>query len=230
MAKQTDNPATPAMAPVMVPIATITRNKKNYREHPRAQVEQIEHSLREFGQYKPVVLSRDSILIAGHGVLEGAIAEGRTEVAAVYMPFLADDPLADKLLIADNELYRQAEDNDRALTNLLKELSESEVGLDGTGFDEMMLANLVMVTRPESEIADFDAAKEWVGMPGMGEAERKTRVQLIVWCDTEEERNDALQLLEVDVVAKNRATVSIHWPAKDREVREDSSLEWVEGE
>jgi hypothetical protein len=77
-----------------------------------------------------------------------------------------DDPRALKLLAGDNEISRLAEIDDRALTDMLKEIKLADPdGLLGTGFDDAMLANLLFVTRPASEIADMDVAGQWVGMP-----------------------------------------------------------------
>lgn len=210
-----------------VPVDSLIHNPANYRSHPEEQLKHLQHSLTEFGWYRPIVVATDNVILAGHGVIEAAREAGHTEVPVYYVDFDSADPRAAKLMVVDNEVWHLAENDDRVLTNLLKELSQSETGLDGTGYDEMMLANLVMVTRAEEEIADFDAAAEWVGMPDMGEAERQTRVQLIVWCDTIEERNQALAILGAEKVSKKRNTISIQWPNKEREPREDSSLRFV---
>lgn len=57
-----------------------------------------------------------------------------------------------------------AEIDDRNLSEILKSINDKG-SLVGTGFDEMMLANLVMVTRPENEIKNINEAVEWIGMP-----------------------------------------------------------------
>jgi hypothetical protein len=121
---------TPALQVVMVPVLDIKRNPANYRHHPREQVAQLQHSIREFGQYKNAVLSSDGFLLAGHG-------EGREAVACVYMPFAADSPEARKLLVADNETVRGSEDDGTQLAALLADIQRtSETGLAGTGYDD----------------------------------------------------------------------------------------------
>ena len=143
-AAKTDVAQTPALSVVMVPVGDVTRNPRNYRSHPRAQVAEIERSLYEFGQYKPVVLASDGVLLAGHGVLEGALAKGDAQDAAVYMPFPADDPRAAKLMVADNELSRLAEDDGTALAALLADIQQQSVtGLEGTGHDAASLDRMI---------------------------------------------------------------------------------------
>ena len=146
----------PALSVVMVPVGDVTRNPKNYRAHPRAQVAEIERSLYEFGQYKPVVLASDGVLLAGHGVVEGALAKGDAEVAAVYMPFPADDPRAEKLLVADNETSRLAEVDQSGLAALLADIQQqSATGLDGTGFDTAGLDRMIGELAAQAPTLDF---------------------------------------------------------------------------
>jgi len=200
---------------------------ENYRSHPPDQLDHIKHSLTELGQYKNVVVKPDGTILAGHGVVTAARELGWEKIAVRV--FDGTPEQCRLLMIADNELSRRAEDDDRMLTELLKELN-TDIGLEGTGYDEAMLANLLLITRTEDEIPDFDAAAEWVGMPDMGEAERQVRYQLIIWCDTPDERQQAMDILGVDVVGGNRNTLSAHWPVREREIREDSSLRYVEGD
>ena len=215
--------------PVEKPLDWFKGNPENYRSHPAPQVEVLQESIRRFGVFRNVVARPDGTILAGHGILAAAQAEGLKSFPCII--FDGSDEEARALMVADNEQARLAVNDDRALTELLKSLSDAEPALlQVTGFDEMMLANLVFVTRPESEIRDFDAAAEWVGMPDMGEAQRQTRVQLIVWCDTDEERNDALQLLGVEKVTHKKNTISVHWPEKERGTRRDATLRFREKE
>ena len=157
------------MAPLPLMITDIALSElsdwpRNYRRHPAEQVTRLVHSLKRNGQRKAVVVQKKTNrIIAGHGVVEAARSLGWKEVRCDVWD--VDDEQAERYLIGDNELWRTAEDDDRLLTEMLKELNDTEIGLESTGFDEEMLANLLFVTRPASEIADFDAAEEWVGMP-----------------------------------------------------------------
>ena len=203
------------------PLDKLTANPENYRAHPPEQLAHIKHSLGKLGQFKNVVATPEGLLLAGHGVVEAARELGWETLAVhVFDGTKAEQRL---LMIADNEISRRADDDDRALTELLKELN-TDIGLEGTGYDEQILSALLLTTRNEDEIPDFDAAAEWVGMPDMGEEERQVRYQLIVWCDTPDERQQAMDILGVDTVGGNRNTISAHWPEREQEVRENSRL------
>jgi len=188
-----------------VALAKLTEHPRNYRKHTDDQVEHIGQSLTQHGQYRNVVIAKDSTILAGHGVVRAAKSIGWTSVSAIRMDLDPDSPQALKLLAADNELARFAEIDDRELTELLKEVKEfDEWGLEGTGFDDVMLASLVMITRPASEIKDSDAAAEWLGMPDYEPL--KNRLKVIVSFDNNEDRvefcktNDFMRLAGLDLV------------------------------
>jgi hypothetical protein len=127
-----------------VPIDSLTAHPKNYRSHPAEQIQAIRASIREFGQYRPAVVSKDSVVLGGHGVWEACKAEGHTEFDVHVMPFAANDPRAEKLLVVDNELSRLAVDDDKALAALLAEIQRTDAeGLQGTGWDDVALDKLV---------------------------------------------------------------------------------------
>lgn len=127
-----------------VPIDSLTAHPKNYRSHPAEQIQAIRASIREFGQYRPAVVSKDSVVLGGHGVWEACKAEGHTEFDVHVMPFAANDPRAEKLLVVDNELSRLAVDDDKALAALLAEIQRTDAeGLQGTGWDDGELESLL---------------------------------------------------------------------------------------
>jgi len=153
-------------APEEVAIGDLKPHPKNYREHTDDQLAHIEESIRANGVYRNVVIAKDGTILAGHGVVQAAMKMGMKTITVIRLPFASNDPRALKVLAGDNEISRLARVDDRELTNLLKEIADSpDYDLVGTGFDDRMLAALVMVTRPQDEIGDFDAAAEWVGMP-----------------------------------------------------------------
>lgn len=173
-----------------VRIEDLKPHPRNYKTHPQDQLDHLKASLDQYGQFRPVTLSEDGYIITGHGLVEAMEQRGDTMVAVFDTPFHHLDPKALKLMALDNEVGHRAEVDSRALSVLLKEVNEADT-LDGTGFDEVMLANLVMVTRPASEIADFDAAAHWVGLPEYEEGE--TALRISIQCNTEEERQEALR-------------------------------------
>lgn len=55
----------------------------NARTHSAGQINKLRSSLREFGFINPVIIDRDYNVIAGHGRIEAAKAEGISEVPCV---------------------------------------------------------------------------------------------------------------------------------------------------
>jgi len=122
------------------PVSELTANPDNYRHHPPGQIEQIKHSLQTLGQYKNVVITPEGVILAGHGVVQAA-AELDWQTIAVHV-FDGTEEQQRKLMVADNELSRMAEDDDAQLSQLLSAI-RAETGLEGTGFDDEGLAALL---------------------------------------------------------------------------------------
>jgi hypothetical protein len=122
-----------------------------------------------------------------------------------------------KVLTGDNEISHLSEKNDRLLTELLKEIKDNaEDGLLGTGYDEMMLANLLFVTRPESEISDINEAKEWVGMPEYQEGQET--IKIVVSFRNETDRDNFITLIgNPSLSGRNGQTWSLWWPPKEKD-------------
>lgn len=159
--------ATPAVEWITVPVDSLQPHPRNYRTHPEDQLEHICRSIQVHGFYRNVVVARDHTILAGHGVVQAARRLGIAEVPVRRLDVDPNDPRAIQVLTGDNEMGNLAEVDDRELTELLRELAADDLdNLLGTGFDAAQLAALVLVTRPESEIADLGAAGEWLGLPG----------------------------------------------------------------
>lgn len=188
---------------------------RNYQAHPDDELEHIMESIKTHGFYRNVVIARDGTILAGHGVTEAARRMGLERVPAIRVDYAPDDPRALKLLVSDNEIRHLAEVDDRALTELLRDLNETELGLLGTGYDPMMLANLAMVTRPAHEIEDLDAAAQWVGMPDY-EDKGEDRIQIIVNFANEEDRQEFCRILGIDAskIGDDGRQRSIWWPKR----------------
>lgn len=214
--------------PEAVDIADLKPHPRNYRSHPDDQLEHLVQSIREHGMYRNVVIARDGTILAGHGVVMAAAQMGAATIPVIRLNIDPDSPTALKVLTGDNEIEHLAEIDDRLLTELLKEIHDVDVaGLVGTGFDEAMLANLVYVTRPKSEIGTVDEAAQWVGLPPVhdnGEGPRASS-RLVVNFRNETDRQEFADLLDIKITAKSD---TIWWPPMDR--NDFSSVRFVEPE
>lgn len=120
---------------------TLTPHPENYRSHPDAQVEAIAQNISDLGMYSPVVIDTQDRILAGHGVTLGCISL-QLETIPVYV-FEGTEAAAKRLMVADNELSRGAEDSEEALAALLGEVAESYGDLRGTGWSKDALEELV---------------------------------------------------------------------------------------
>ena len=199
---------------------------KNYREHPADQLEHIVQSIKENGHYRNVVIAKDGTILAGHGVVKASKQLNLETIPVVRLDLAPDDPKAVKVLTGDNEIAHLGVVDDRLLSELLKEVKESDIdGLLGTGYDDAMLANLVMVTRDSSEIKDFNAAAEWVGMPDFEAATPSTR--LVLHFDDEQGRDSLIAELGVKVhkPAGEGSAWSAKWPPRPDDDRASKRIE-----
>lgn len=120
-------------------IEELIPHPKNYRQHPPNQVAALADSLRIHGQPKPVVITAENVILAGHGLVEAATLAGITTLeCSVYA---GQHP--DAYVIADNHTAETSVDDTHALVELLRELSEAEVDPRATGYDEDEIAALL---------------------------------------------------------------------------------------
>ena len=208
--KPTVNPS------VVVKIDVLKNHPRNYREHHDDQVNHLMQSIKQNGFYKNIVVSKDNTILAGHGIIKAAKKLGMTEISIIKLDIDPESPQALKILAGDNEVGRLAEIDDRSLSEILKKVKDDDIdGLLGTGYDEMMLANLVMVTRHGKEIADINEAAEWVGMPDY--EPKEDPIKITIQFRNEEDRETFANLSKMKRGKEGGTTWSCWWPPKEKE-------------
>lgn len=118
------------------------------RPHPdnprRGDVDAIAESIRTNGQYRPIVVqTKTNYVLAGNHTLAAMKKLRRKTIEVVYAD--VDAKTAKRILLVDNRTADLATYDDRALLELLHELSASDQALDGTGFDQEALDDLEFV-------------------------------------------------------------------------------------
>jgi len=205
-----------------VPLAQLRPHPRNYRTHPADQLAQIAASLREHGWYRPVVVARGDVILAGHGVVEAARGLGWTQAPVTRLDVDPESVAAMKVLAGDNMMPHLSVDDDRALTEMLREIQEKG-NLLGTGLDAAaQLAALAMVTRPAGEVRDKDHALAWLGMPQTENeaALDGSEFRVMVCLDSEARREEFLRLIGSPLVSKRTAAWwALYWPDRPRNVR-----------
>ena len=119
---------------VRVPIGELVPYARNARTHSESQIAQIRASLREFGFVNPVIIDSDRNIIAGHGRVLAAKAEGMTEVPCVLVEHLTDAQRR-AYILADNRLAEQSGWDTEMLALELGEIKAGGMDLALTGFD-----------------------------------------------------------------------------------------------
>lgn len=107
--------------------------ENNAKIHGTEQIEQLRRSLREFGFVSPVLIDEEHNLIAGHGRVEAARAEGMTEVPYVTVSELSEAQRR-AYIIADNRLAEMGEWDAARLKFEMEELSSLSFDTSLTGF------------------------------------------------------------------------------------------------
>ncbi len=120
---------------VMRPVAQLIPYVRNARQHGHEQILQLRASFREFGFVAPLLIDGENNLIAGHGRLMAAKAEGLAEVPCVLVEHLTDTQRR-AYILADNRLAEHATWDEELVSLELKELQIAGFDFNLTGFDE----------------------------------------------------------------------------------------------
>lgn len=91
----------------MINIEELIPYVNNARTHSEKQINKLRSSLREFGFVNPVLIDSKKNVIAGHGRIAAAKAEGIKKIPCVYVDYLTD---AEKkaYILADNRMAMDA--------------------------------------------------------------------------------------------------------------------------
>jgi len=146
----------PALADLLVPIASLKLDKANARKHSARNLDSIAESYRTFGQQKPIIIAPDCVVVAGNGQLAAAQKLGWTHIAAVVTN-LAGAALR-AFALADNRTAELAEWDDDALAKALAAIQDADPLLvQAVGFSEAEIAELL---GPKDGLTDPDAVPE----------------------------------------------------------------------
>ncbi|WP_208402069.1 site-specific DNA-methyltransferase [Halalkalibacterium halodurans] len=127
--------------------------QNNARTHNKEQLLKLRSSLREFGFVNPVLIDKDYNIIAGHGRVAAAKAEGIKDVPCVMVEHLTE---AQKkaYILADNRLAMDAGWDNELLAIELESLKGLNFDLNLTGFEAAEIDELF------SNIHDKDVADD----------------------------------------------------------------------
>lgn len=122
----------------LVPITDVRPLDRNPRRHPERQLAELVKSIEQFGQYRPLVVDEDGMILAGNG-LHVALGRAGVEQVSVYRMTGLSESQKTKLVLADNRTGDLSNDDFDVVEAMLSELSDFEV----PGYDPDMLRSLV---------------------------------------------------------------------------------------
>ena len=139
----------------LVNIDRLVPYQNNARTHSPEQINKLRASLREFGFINPVIIDRDFGVIAGHGRIAAARAEGITEVPCVFADHLTE---AQKkaYILADNRMALDAGWDEDMLRVEIEALQGADFDLMLTGFDDKELSDFFGTDDDDAKDDDFD--------------------------------------------------------------------------
>lgn len=139
------------------------------KHHPRnanhGDVEAIKKSLAVNGWYGSVVANQSTkhILAGNHRVM-AAKALGWETVPVQWVDVTPEEEL--RILVVDNRTTRIGQDDTTKITDILAELSNTSIGLDGTGYSagdlDALIDSLTGTGEPEELLTDPDEVPEEV--------------------------------------------------------------------
>ena len=134
--------------------------ENNAKLHPEQQIDQIVHSIKEFGFNDPIAIWRDNVIIEGHGRLIAAQRIGMDQVPVVRLDDLTDEQRKAYTLI-HNKLTMNSDFDAEILSLELAGIDEIDMSEYGFDLDELEEPDEIF----EDEF-ELDESKEPVAKQG----------------------------------------------------------------
>ena len=139
--------------PALVPLLVSVGDVQPWPDNPNnGDVDLIAESMRVNGVFTPIVAQRSTrYILVGNHRYAALLMLGESQVPVVWVD--VDDEKAQRIAVVDNGASKASTMDLGLLTPILDDLSDTELGLLGTGYSEQFLANLHL----DNEIAlDLD--------------------------------------------------------------------------
>jgi ParB-like chromosome segregation protein Spo0J len=130
----------------IVALAQLAPHPRNYKQHPKAQIDNLVLSLQRFGQGRSIVVQdgpEKLVIVAGHGIVEAATVLKWRELRADILPADWSPEQITGYLIADNLHAQTAADDDTLLAHLLQEQQDAGFDLASLGSDDETLRQML---------------------------------------------------------------------------------------
>jgi DNA modification methylase len=137
---------------------------RNAREIPQAAIDKVAESIKEFGWRQPIVVDRESVIVAGHTRLLAARKLGLSAVPV----HVADNLTAAQIKayrLMDNRSHQETTWDMELLATELGELQAGDLDMNLTGFDQDEIAKLLTEQTVTAGLTDEDDVPELPAKP-----------------------------------------------------------------
>ena len=129
---------TPTHTDQVVKLDEVTEFPGNPRTHSEAQLTELERSLTMFGQFRPLVLDDQKVVLAGNGMLAAMRRLGWAEGKATVITGLSEAEKK-KLVLADNRIAGMGYTDYDEVDRILSEINDTQV----PGYEEEFLRQML---------------------------------------------------------------------------------------
>jgi len=189
---------------VNVKIRDLKFAEYNPREITEHDYEALKNAIKEFGIVDPIIVNKkENQIIGGHMRVRAAQELGMEEVPVYYIDL--PENRAKILNLALNRI--QGRWNREKLEKMIYDLSQAEVNLPLTGFEdwELEFYNPGPID---------DSKKEWIGMPAFEPIDDSLKI--IIHFENEANRDEFIQKYAFRIAEKGKRTWSTWYPFKEK--------------
>lgn len=190
-----------------IKINSLVPHPKNVRVHGTEQMVELQKSIRMFGQFRPIVVDENDVILVGHGIWGAMKNEGK-DTCSVYRVTGMSEAKKLKLMLADNKTYELGSLDFNALESVICDIASGNEGLDIPGYDSDTIALLVEDQNEGMELVD-----EKIQDYGKLDEERVEEIKTVA----EKVVADPLTPPPVREVELNPAVVQVDAPATPNE-------------
>ena len=148
-----------------IQISELYEHPKNPRNHSEEQIKKIAKSIKELGWGRPIIISKDYYILAGHGAYIAAKDLLKlSEVPYKQMEHQHDSPEALAYMVADNKLTDESDWNYGKLEPLCQELKIEGFDTTLTGFEEKEIQTFPSIIDKIKDVKEDDFDIESVTM------------------------------------------------------------------
>ena len=140
-----------------IEVSRVIPYARNARTHSKEQVDQLAHSIRNFGFNNPILIDPRNEIIAGHGRVLAAQQCGMKSVPAIRLDHL-NDAQRRAFIIADNRITMNSGWDEDTLRLELEQIQADGSDLSSLGFSTEELEHFELLD--DIEVEKFGAAKE----------------------------------------------------------------------